>query len=144
MPPEVNRIALVDTFKDEAEESLRVAEALGDRLWGVRLDTPPERGRVTPELVIEVRARLDQAGYNHVKIVVSGGITPERIREFKEKGAPVDAFGVGSAISGAPPIDFTADIKVIEGKPVAKRGRIPGETHNPRLKRVDLARYTKV
>jgi len=144
MPPEVDRIALVDTFKDEAEESLRVAEALGDRLWGVRLDTPPERGRVTPELVMEVRARLDQAGYNHVKIVVSGGITPERIREFREKGAPVDAFGVGSAISGAPPIDFTADIKVIDGKPVAKRGRIPGETHSPRLKKVDLGTYTKV
>ena len=143
MPPEVNRIALVDTFKDEAEESLRVAEALGDRLWGVRLDTPPERGRVTPELVMEVRARLDQAGYNHVKIVVSGGITPERIRQFREKGAPVDAFGVGSAISGAPPIDFTADIKVIDGKPVAKRGRIPGETHNPRLKKADLGTYTK-
>ncbi len=138
MPPEVNRIALVDTFKDEAEESLRVAAALGDRLWGVRLDTPPERGRVTPELVKEVRARLDQAAYNHVKIVVSGGLTPERIKTFREKGAPVDAFGVGSAISGASPIDFTADIKVIDGKPVAKRGRIPGETYNPRLKRVDL------
>lgn len=143
MPPQVNRIALVDTFKDEAEESLRVAAALGDRLWGVRLDTPPERGRVTPELVIEVRARLDQAGYNHVKIVVSGGITPERIREFKKKAAPVDTFGVGSAISGAPPIDFTADIKVIDGNPVAKRGRIPGETYNPRLKKVDLAPYRK-
>ncbi len=144
MPPEANRIALVDTFKDEAEESLRVAKALGDRLWGVRLDTPPERGRVTPELVKEVRARLDQAGYPWVKIVVSGGITPERILEFRGKGAPVDAFGVGSAISGAPPIDFTADIKVIEDKPVAKRGRIPGETYNPRLKKVDLIPYTKV
>lgn len=86
---------------------------------------------------------MDQAGYNHVKIVVSGGVTPERIREFREKGAPVDAFGVGSAISGAPPIDFTADIKVIEGKPVAKRGRIPGETNNPRLEKVDLALHTK-
>lgn len=135
-PPEVNRIALVDTFKDEAEESLRVAQALGKRLWGVRLDTPAERGRMTPDLVKEVRARLDQAGYPWVKIVVSGGITPERIREFKEEGAPVDAFGVGSAISGAPPIDFTADIKAIDGQPVAKRGRIPGETANPRLKKL--------
>ena len=60
---DVPRIILVDTFKDEAEESLRVAEALGDRLWGVRLDTPSERGRVTPELVKEVRARLDLAGH---------------------------------------------------------------------------------
>ena len=62
MPPDVPRIVLVDTFHDEAEETLRVAHALGDRLYGVRLDTPPERGRVTPDLVREVRARLDQAG----------------------------------------------------------------------------------
>jgi len=134
--PQVKRIALVDTFKDEAEESLRVARALGKRLWGVRLDTPAERGRVTPELVREVRVRLDQAGFTHVRIVVSGGIDPDRIRLFREKGAPVDAFGVGSAISSAPPIDFTADIKEIEGKPVAKRGRIPGITENPRLSRL--------
>ncbi len=138
MPPEVNRIALVDTFKDEAEESLRVAAALGERLWGVRLDTPSERGRVTPDLVREVRARLDQAGYQHVKITVSGGVDPARIRLFRERGAPVDAFGIGSAISGAPPIDFTGDIKAIEAKPIAKRGRIPGITPNPKLKKVAL------
>jgi nicotinate phosphoribosyltransferase len=137
-PIDVRRIALVDTFKDEAEESLRVAQALGDRLWGIRLDTPRERGRVTPDLVQEVRARLDQAGFGHVKIVVSGGIDPARIQLFRERKAPVDAFGVGSAISGAPPDDFTADIKQVEGQPVAKRGRIPGLTHNPRLRRIDL------
>ena len=56
------RIVLVDTFKDEAEEALRVAHALGDRLYGVRLDTPAERGRVTADLVKEVRARLDHGG----------------------------------------------------------------------------------
>jgi len=138
MPPQIRRIALVDTFKDEAEESVRVAKALGRKLWGVRLDTPPERGRVTPDLVKEVRARLDQAGFTWVKIVVSGGVDVERIRLFREEGAPVDAFGVGSAISGGPPIDFTADIKAIEGKPIAKRGRIPGITPNPRLKKVVL------
>jgi nicotinate phosphoribosyltransferase len=104
----------------------------------VRLDTPSERGRVTPDLVKEVRARLDQAGYQHVRIVVSGGIDPPRIRLFWERGAPVNAFGIGSAISGAPPIDFTGDIKAIEGEPIAKRGRIPGVTSNPRLKRVEL------
>lgn len=133
--PAVPRIALVDTFKDEAEESLRVAAALGDKLWGVRLDTPSERGRVTADLVREVRARLNMEGYSHVKIVVSGGITPERIAYFKEAGAPIDSYGVGSYISGASPIDFTADIKEIEGRPVAKRGRIPGITPNPALVR---------
>jgi len=135
MPPDVPRIVLVDTFHDEPEEALQVAEALGDRLEGVRLDTPGERGGVTPDLVKEARARLDLAGFRHVKLIVSGGVTPERIREFQAEGAPVDSFGVGSYISGARPIDFTADIKEVEGKPVAKRGRIPGMIANPRLQR---------
>jgi nicotinate phosphoribosyltransferase len=143
MPAEIRRVALVDTFHDECEESLRVAEAMGRRLWGVRLDTPAERGRVTPELVKELRARLDQAGFPWVRIVVSGGVDVERIRLFRQQGAPVDLFGVGSAISSARPIDFTGDLKVVAGKPIAKRGRIPGITPNPRLQRVDLAAIKK-
>ncbi|MBI1885407.1 MAG: nicotinate phosphoribosyltransferase [Chloroflexi bacterium] len=136
MPPDVPRIVLVDTFLDEPQEALRVAETLGERLQGVRLDTPGERGGVTPELVKEARARLDLAGFSHVRIFVSGGITPERIREFIEEGARVDGFGVGSYITSASPIDFTGDLKEIEGKPVAKRGRLPGLTANPRLQRL--------
>jgi nicotinate phosphoribosyltransferase len=136
---DVPRIVLVDTFRDEAEEALRVAHALGDRLYGIRLDTPAERGRVTADLVHEVRARLDVEGYGHVKIVVSGGLNPERIQYFKDAAAPVDSFAVGSYISGAAPIDFTGDIKEIDGEPIAKRGRIPGLTPSPRLRPVDLA-----
>jgi len=136
MPPEVPRVSLVDTFKDEAEESLRVAQALREKLNSVRLDTPGERGGVTADLVKEVRARLDLAGFKKVKIFVSGGLDPERITYFLENGAPVDGFGVGSYISGAKPIDFTADLHEVEGKPIAKRGRIPGITPNPKLKRV--------
>jgi nicotinate phosphoribosyltransferase len=138
---DVPRLVLVDTFKDEAEEALRVAEALGDKLYGIRLDTPSERGRVTPDLVHEIRARLDQAGHDEVKIVVSGGLNPERIAVFKNAGAPVDSYAVGSYISGASPIDFTGDIKEIDGQPIAKRGRIPGRTASPRLRRIDLAEY---
>jgi len=134
MPPGDARIILVDTFKDEAEESLRVAEALRERLQGIRLDTPGERGGVTVDLVREVRARLDQAGFSRVKIFVSGGVTPERIMELSAAGA--DSFGVGSYISGASPIDMTMDIKEVEGKPIAKRGRIPGITSSPRLVKV--------
>jgi len=136
MPPGMPRISLVDTFRDEAEESLRVAEAMGERLNSVRLDTPSELGGVTVDLVKKVREQLDAAGFKHIKIFVSGGINPERIRHFIESGAPVDGFGVGSYISGAKPIDFTADLHEIEGKPIAKRGRTPGITSNPRLKRV--------
>lgn len=136
MPPGVPRTVLVDTFHDEAEESIRVAAALGTHLQSVRLDTPSERGGVTVDLVREVRARLDLAGYPNVQIFISGGLTPERLRQFRESGVPVAGFGVGSAISDAPPIDFTADIKAIAGHPVAKRGRIPGLTPNPQLHEV--------
>lgn len=138
---DVPRIVLIDTFKDEAEEALRVANALGDKLYGIRLDTPSERGRVTADLVLEIRARLDQAGFSHVRIIVSGGLSPDRIRYFKDAGAPVDSFAVGSYISGATPIDFTGDLKEIDGKPIAKRGRIPGRTDSPRLQRVDLSEW---
>jgi nicotinate phosphoribosyltransferase len=138
---DVPRIVLIDTFKDEAEEALRVARALGDRLYGVRLDTPSERGRVTADLVLEVRARLDQAGYGHVRIIISGGLSPDRIRYFREAGAPVDSYAVGSYISGATPIDFTGDLKEIDGQPIAKRGRIPGLTPSARLQPVDLSAW---
>jgi nicotinate phosphoribosyltransferase len=143
MPDDVTRIVLVDTFKDEAEESLRVAHALGKRLGGVRLDTPMERGRVTPDLVKEVRARLDMEGFSHVKVFISGGLSPDRIKLLLDAGAPVASFGVGSYISGASPIDFTGDLKEIDGKPIAKRGRIPGITANPRLKRVEFSATAK-
>lgn len=135
MPPGVPRVSLVDTFKDEPEESIRVAQALREKLESVRLDTPGERGGVTVELVKEVRARLDLAGFKNVGIFVSGGINPERISHFLDSGAPVGGFGIGSYISGARPIDFTADLHQIDGEPIAKRGRIPGVTVNPRLKK---------
>jgi nicotinate phosphoribosyltransferase len=134
--PDVTRIVLIDTFRDEVEESLRVAEALGDHLWGVRVDTPGERGGVTPDLITELRQKLDLAGHQHVRIFVSSALDPDKIRHFRQRGAPIDGFGVGSYISGARPIDFTGDIREIEGRPIAKRGRLPGRQHNPRLKRL--------
>jgi nicotinate phosphoribosyltransferase len=134
VPEDAPRIILVDTFKDEAEEALRVAEALKKRLNGIRLDTPGERGGVTPGLVRETRARLDQAGFEHVQIIVSGGLEPDRITTLAEAGA--DAFGVGSYISRAPAIDMTMDLKEVSGRALAKRGRIPGITNNDRLVKI--------
>ena len=131
MPEEDARLVLVDTFKDEAEETLRIAEEMQGRLQGVRLDTPSERGGVTPALVKEIRARLDLKGFTDIMLFVSGGLTPERIVQLKDAGA--DAFGVGSYVSGAPAIDMTMDIKEIDGVPIAKRGRIPGITYTERL-----------
>ena len=136
IPQDVPRVAIVDTFNDEAVESLNVAQALRQRLRGVRLDTPTERGGVSVNLVKEVRARLDMAGFRHVEIYVSGGFNPDRIREFIEAQAPVDTFSVGGFISNAPPNSFTADIHEVDAEPIAKRGRTPGITESPRLNRV--------
>ena len=133
LPESETRIILVDTFKDEAEESLLVARALKKKLDGVRLDTPGERGGVSPALVEEVRWRLNLEGFSHVRIVASGGLNPERIQLLSQAGA--DIFGVGSYIAHATPRDMTMDLKVINGKPIAKRGRFPGIEHNSRLKR---------
>ena len=123
-------------IKKITDTTVNVARALGNKLQGVRLDTPSERGGVTVDLVKETRSRLDQAGYKDVKILVSGGLNPERISQFINECAPVDFFGVGSHISDSGPIDFTADLHEVEGRPVAKRGRVPGITNNYRLKRI--------
>jgi nicotinate phosphoribosyltransferase len=124
-----------------------VAGALGDRLYGVRIDTSEmlvdrslfgEMGRfrptgVNPRLVENVRAALDQRGFGHVRIVVSGGFTVDKIHEFERLAVPVDAYGVGSSLFEGR-FDFTADVVLLDGKPCAKVGR--GYRPNPRLERV--------
>jgi len=134
--PDVQIITLVDYDNDCVTTSLDVARALGDRLWGVRIDTSenlvdtsiiPMMGAfrptgVNPQLVWNVRNALDSEGFGHVKIVVSGGFTVEKIRFFEEQLVPVDAYGVGSSLFGGR-FDFTADIVLVEGKPEGKVGR---------------------
>ena len=133
---EMNVTVLVDFENDSVRTALEVAEALGDRLWGVRLDTSermvdralwddmgdyPPTG-VNEVLIQRVRDALDEAGHGRVKIVASGGFDAEKIRHFEWLGAPVDAYGVGSSlVRGAN--DFTADVVLLEGRPAAKAGR---------------------
>lgn len=124
MPEEVPRICLVDTFYDEKTESLMAAEALGDKLYGVRLDTPGSRKGDFAEIIREVRWELDLRGYRKVKIMVSGGINDENVKKLSEAGA--EAFGVGTWVSNAPTIDFGGDLVEVEGKPMAKRGKLAG------------------
>src|SRR6266699_5902048 len=102
---------LVDFENDSVRTAHEVADALGERLWGVRLDTSEtlvdrslldEMGDFKPtgvneRLVRKVRDALDRDGFERVKIVVSGGFTAETIREFEERGVPVDSYGVGSS-----------------------------------------------
>ncbi len=127
VPPSVPRIALVDTFFDERHEALLAAEALGDRLWGVRLDTPRSRRGDMRMLVEEVRWSLRLKGFDRVRIVVSGGIDEEQIAKLRDV---VDAFGVGTSIACPPPIDLSMDVIEVlrDGKwvPISKRGKWPG------------------
>lgn len=78
------------------------------------------------------RPRLDP--FTHVKIVVSGGFTVEKIREFEQRRVQVDAYGVGSSLFDGR-YDFTADVVLLEGRPCAKTGR--EYRPNPRLERVE-------
>jgi nicotinate phosphoribosyltransferase len=121
--PEVPRIALVDTFLDEKFEAVRVAEALGEKLDGIRLDTPGSRRGDFAQIIQEVRWELDLRGYQHVQIFVSGGLDESSVRELRPL---VDGFGVGTSIANAGTIDFSMDIVEIEGRPVAKRGKMSG------------------
>jgi nicotinate phosphoribosyltransferase len=84
-------------------------------------------------LVRKVRAALDAAGHERVRIVASGGFTAGRIREFERDGVPVDSYGVGSSLLRGSN-DFTADVVLVEGKPCAKVGR--RYRPNPRLQPV--------
>ena len=146
-PADMNVTVLVDFENDSVRTALEVADALGTRLWGVRLDTAEslvDRSLwnelsdfrptgVNERLVWKVREALDAAGHRDVKIVASGGFTVEKIRAFEDEGVPVDAYGVGSSlIRGSN--DFTADVVVTDGRPAGKVGRELRE--NPRLELV--------
>jgi nicotinate phosphoribosyltransferase len=122
---DVPRVALVDTYCDEKAEAIMAAEALKDRLYGVRLDTPGSRKGNFVDIIREVRWELDVRGYKNVKIFVSGGLDEEQVKVLSEAGA--NAFGVGTAVSNAPTVDFAMDIIELEGRFVAKRGKLGGK-----------------
>lgn len=121
--PKIKRISLIDTFGDEKFEAIRVAEGLGEALFGIRLDTPASRRGNFKKILEEVRWELDIRGFENVKLVVSGGLDEEDILKLRDI---VDAFGVGTAISGAKVLDFSLDIVEIEGKKISKRGKMSG------------------
>ncbi|WP_217587051.1 nicotinate phosphoribosyltransferase [Lentibacillus saliphilus] len=151
MYPEDELVALVDYNNDVITDSLKVAHAFGDALKGVRVDTSrtlvdkyflrnhhlmgtfDPRG-VNPELMFALRKALDEAGFEHVKIVVSGGFSEERIRYFEQRGVPVDMYGVGGSLLKIN-IGFTGDNVLLNGTPEAKEGR--RYRPNPRLERVN-------
>jgi nicotinate phosphoribosyltransferase len=121
--PAVNRIALIDTFNDEKVEAVRVAEALKERLYGVRFDTPQSRRGNLARILEETRWELAIRGLGHVKLYVSGGVDESQMADLNPY---VDGYGVGTSISNARVLDFAMDIVEIDGKPVAKRGKMSG------------------
>lgn len=146
VPRDVQRVVLVDFDNDCVGTSLKVAQALGMKLWGVRLDTAEDVRDVSvtgedgssygvcPELAFKVREALDKNGFDHVKIIVSSGFDAEKIKRFIDARAPFDAVGVGSSLFREK-IDFTADVVTVNGKPCAKVGR--KYNPNPRLHPVE-------
>src|SRR2546421_432077 len=119
----VRRVALIDTLQDEKFEAIRVAEALGDDLYAVRLDTPSSRRGDFYRILEEVRWELDLRGFRHVKIIASGGIDEYEILNLNPL---VDSYGVGTSIANAPVLNLGLDIMEIEGRPMAKRGKWSG------------------
>src|SRR5256885_5345737 len=134
--PDINITVLVDFENDSVRTALEVARALGSRLWGVRLDTAGQlvdrslwnemgdfdpRG-VNERLVLKVREALDRDGFEHVRIVASGGFTAEKIAAFERLRVPVDAYGIGSTLLRGSN-DHTSDIVMTDGPASAKGGR---------------------
>ncbi len=123
LDPSIPRIALSDTLNDERFEVMDAVEAIGEKLSGVRLDTPGSRRGNFREIIEEIRWELKRIGRDDIKIFLSGGFDEEKVKEFREIA---DGFGVGTSVANSPTIDFAFDIIEIEGKAFAKRGKFPG------------------
>ncbi|MDG5787039.1 nicotinate phosphoribosyltransferase [Evansella sp. AB-P1] len=150
--PDDDLLALVDYNNDVITDSLKVAREFGKDLKGVRIDTSqnlidqyfnrhPEvlgtfdpRG-VNPTLLFALRSALDNEGFNHVKIVASGGFDAKRIERYEQMRAPVDMYGVGSSLLKIH-IGFTGDSVILNDRPEAKTGR--KYRPNSRLEKIEL------
>jgi len=132
--PEVPRIAYVDPRGDVVAQTMEIAHLMKERLNAVRIARIPGARLVTAEIIKEVRKRLDEADYRHVEIVVSGEMSPARIKRLLDDSAPVDVFHDTGYIAAAKPIGFRANIRTISDKPVPQEQEpLP---HNPRLVRL--------
>jgi nicotinate phosphoribosyltransferase len=123
LEPKFKRVVLIDTFLDEKFEAINVAEAMGKKLFAIRLDTPSSRRGDFFRILQEVRWELDLRGYSDIKLFVSGGI---KEHDLSVLNPLVDAYGIGTSISNAPVVDFAMDIMEVKGRPFAKRGKWSG------------------
>ena len=144
------------------EEAVRVASEFPIR--GVRIEPPEGRGGLNPNLIVELREKLDQIGKEEVDISINCDITPADIidlvnmedkwlayksglkndfegkndnEKIKERRL-VQVIGVGRFIASAKPFKVYANIKEIDGTMVSKKGVVLGYTLNKRLERINI------
>jgi nicotinate phosphoribosyltransferase len=128
---------LVDTYDTEAAVAklIDVAPALardGIAIGGVRLDSGDLAAHAKA-----VRGLLDAAGLKSVTIFGSGNLDEHRIAALLAAGAPIDGFGVGTALdtsSDVPAIDAVYKLQSYAG--VARRKRSEGKATWPGIKQV--------
>lgn len=126
---------LVDTY-DTRRAVGRIVEWLQQepdvRIGGIRLDS----GDLEQE-ARDCRKILDDAGFSEIKIMASGGLDEYRIAALREAGAPIDGFGVGTAIGAAndaPAIELAYKLTEYAGEPKMKNSS--GKTSWPGAKQV--------
>jgi nicotinate phosphoribosyltransferase len=121
-----------DTLKSGLPNAIKVAlemKARGVKLLGIRLDS----GDLS-YLSKKARRMLDDAGLQYVQIIVSNQLDEYVIKSLLEQSAPIDGFGIGTAIasgkdSGA--LDGVYKLSMINDSPTFKRSENPTKTTFP-------------
>ena len=123
-------ILLVDTYDtlDGVRRVIELSRELGEvfRVRGVRLDSGDLGG-----LAKAARDLLDEAGLPRVKIFASGGLDETEIARLIAEGAPIEGFGIGTALGvsqDAPGLDIAYKLVAYEG-----RGRLKLSAGKPIL-----------
>ena len=130
-------VMLVDTYDTEAAVAKVIdlypqLAAEGIHIGGVRLDSGDLAAHAKA-----VRAMLDAAGLRQVIVFASGNLDEQRIARLLADGAPIDGFGVGTALdtsSDAPTLDAVYKLQSYAG--VARRKRSEGKATWPGIKQV--------
>ncbi|MCC5861548.1 MAG: nicotinate phosphoribosyltransferase [Gammaproteobacteria bacterium] len=123
---------LIDTYDSlqGVDRVIELSRRLGRQPAAVRIDSGDLGAQAR-----EVRRRLDAAGLDSVRIVVSGNLDEQAIAGLRAQEAPIDGFGVGTALGvsrDAPALDLVYKMVDYDGRPRAKRS--PGKVQLPGAK----------
>jgi len=132
-----NVVLLIDTYDTEAaaETVVRLAPKLardGIRIKGVRIDSGD-----LAEHARRVRRILDRGGLTDVTIFASGGLDEEALQRFSRERAPIDGYGIGTALTtaaDAPALDCAYKLQEYAG--LARRKRSEGKATWPGRKQI--------